>query len=666
MHSKWGSQKPGCAIPLCFQKTPRTCHQMFWKPFMERTCQKQGIARAWPIWYNTIFLWGPLPSCWLEHKASTSQAKLSPKSRRTNQLKPLWAPKTNCFRKWKPWMLMWPRWWKPQPWPKCKQCLPRLCPCLHPFTKLHLRRHHCLCQPLMPMTFCHCRGSHRMKPRLWKNMRTKPWNSLQKHRNPKERLRKLRPNQRSLKARNQWPKLVPKRHLASLVLSPRLQPSLQLPKEVLLPKASLVQRQHLPTGSCTVASKDAFAAGGPPKDATVVFLQTLVASGCLEEMPGKNGSKPDKGLKGETILPNHTSLVALGLQPLFSCVVWKPEKHHDVWMLCLMMFEKRSCWVFGPAILEPSIGDICCEVTMTKKWAEPMHFAYLLKIHWQPKHAIHAWPAWNFAFLTIAFFTKAFNVSFFPSAAPNASLSTQCFLEHPVLPWAPSAFLGTQCFLFASFESFLEAIYGPKRTWVSGSNGGIEMVRPAGGGSGQYLVTPQAKFFFGHQSIVAKFFFDYGYGNLARLARMGRSQWLHHDCCKSHRQPWDASQSRSNKSFGAKPSRLVHTGWKNQNVTQHHQKGERPANTRKQVQLCWKSKWSSIWFWMLSSFPSAAHNASLSTQCFLEHPVLLFHCKSKELFYIATLQVHRYWHTYIFSFMWFHVHPKKSTNSFSF
>ena len=68
-----------------------------------------------------------------------------------------------------------------------------------------------------------------------------------------------------------------------------------------------------------------------------------------------------------------------------------------------------------------------------------MHFAYLLKIHWQPKHAIHAWPACNFAFLTIAFFTKAFNVSFFPSAAPNASLSTQCFLEHPVLSWAPSA-----------------------------------------------------------------------------------------------------------------------------------------------------------------------------------------------------------------------------------
>lgn len=59
------------------------------------------------------------------------------------------------------------------------------------------------CQLLMPMTFCHCRGSHRMKPRLWKNMRTKPWNSLQKHRNPKERLRKLRPNQRRPKARNQ-------------------------------------------------------------------------------------------------------------------------------------------------------------------------------------------------------------------------------------------------------------------------------------------------------------------------------------------------------------------------------------------------------------------------------------------------------------------------------
>ena len=45
-----------------------------------------------------------------------------------------------------------------------------------------------------------------------------------------------------------------------------------------------------------------------------------------------------------------------------------------------------------------------------------------------------------------------------------------------------------------------------------------------------------------------------------------------------------------------------------------------------------------------------------------QHTVLLLQPKSTKLFYIAELQVHRYWHTFTVS----HARPKKSTNSFSF
>ena len=144
---------------------------------------------------------------------------------------------------------------------------------------------------------------------------------LAKAQKPKGKVEETEAQPKKLKGKKPVTKAGAKKAPGKPGVKPKASAKSTASKGSTLAKTSLVQRQHLPTGSCTVASKDAFAAGGPPKDATVVFLQTLVASGCLEEMPGKNGSKPDKGLKGETILPNHTSLVALGLQPLFSCVV---------------------------------------------------------------------------------------------------------------------------------------------------------------------------------------------------------------------------------------------------------------------------------------------------------------------------------------------------------
>ena len=340
-------------------------------------------------------------------------------------------------------------------------------------------------------------------------------------------------------------------------------------------------------------------------------------------------------------------------------------------MLCLMMFEKRSCWVFGPAILEPSIGDICCEVTMTKNELSQC----ILLIYWRSignpnmpfmlgLHAILLfWP--------LHFLQKHTMFLFFPVQhpmlpwAPSASLSTQCFLEHPMLSWAPSA-----SFLLPLNHSWRPYMAQKEHGWVGpmvASRWYDQLV--VGLDTAWWHLRPS--FFWDTKALLPNSFLIYGYGNLARLARMGRSQWLHHDCCKSHRQPWDASQSRSNKSFGAKPSRLVHTGWKNQNVaniTKRVKGQQTPGSKYSYAEKASGAPFDSECFPL---FPVQhtmlpwAPSASLSTQCFLEHPVLLFHCKSKELFYIAALQVHRYWHTYIYCFMWFHVHPKKSTNSFS-
>ena len=509
MHSKWGSQKPGCAIPLCFQKTPKDLPPNVLKAIygenMPEARYCQGLANLVqhhiPVRSTSKLLVGaqginkPSKVEPQVQKYQSAETTVGPQDQLPQEMKTMNAHVAKMVEATAMAQVQAvPSQALPLPAP-IQQATPQKAPL--PLPAPHAN-------DLLPL-----QGKPQNEAKTLEEYENQAMEQLAKAQKPKGKVEETEAQPKKAKGKKPMTKAGAKKAPGKPGVKPKASAKATASKASTLakskpgPKATPANRKLLQWHQRMHSLQ-----GGHQRMRQFGIFADF---GGLR-LPGRDAWKKWFQARQRAEGWNHPAKPVWwpwGCNHSFSCVVWKPEKHHDVWMLCLMMFEKRSCWVFGPAILEPSIGDICCEVTMKKNELSQCIFAYLLKIHWQPKHAIHAWPACNFAFLTIAFFYKSIQCFFF------SQCSTQCFLEHPVLPWAPSASLSTQYFLGHPVLPFcfLWIIPGG-HIWPKKNMGEWVQWWHRDGTTSWWWVLDTAwwhlrpSFFLGHQSIVAKFFFD--------------------------------------------------------------------------------------------------------------------------------------------------------------